>query len=178
MTSIIVAQWRHMDVSGFEKYNWIIWTTFTLEMYGGSEAAATNRRYDCVITKCTQIARFMGPIWGPPGSCRPQMGPMLAPWILLSGWRDHSKIRKWRKWENVLNSLTYICVGSLTITGSDNGFLPGRRQAIIWTIAGILFIGPLGTNFSAILIEFFHSRKCVWKCCPWNGGHFVSASMC
>ena len=26
----------------------------------------------------------MGPTWGPPGSCRPQMGPMLAPWILLS----------------------------------------------------------------------------------------------
>ena len=27
----------------------------------------------------------MGLIWGPPGSCRPQMGPMLAPWTLLSG---------------------------------------------------------------------------------------------
>ena len=33
-----------------------------------------------------QIAKFMGPTWGPPGSCRPQMGPMLAPWTLLSGW--------------------------------------------------------------------------------------------
>ena len=32
-----------------------------------------------------QISKFMGPTWGPPGSCRPQMGPMLAPWILLSG---------------------------------------------------------------------------------------------
>ena len=32
-----------------------------------------------------QIAKFMGPTWGPPGSCRPQMGPMLAPWTLLSG---------------------------------------------------------------------------------------------
>ena len=36
-------------------------------------------------TKHVQIARFMGPTWGPPGSCRPQMGPMLAPWTLLSG---------------------------------------------------------------------------------------------
>ena len=34
----------------------------------------------------TQIAKFMGPTWGPPGSCRPQMGPMLAPWTLLSGY--------------------------------------------------------------------------------------------
>ena len=33
----------------------------------------------------SQIANFMGPMWGPPGSCRPQMGPMLAPWTLLSG---------------------------------------------------------------------------------------------
>ena len=27
----------------------------------------------------------MGPAWGPPGSYRPQMCPMLAPWTLLSG---------------------------------------------------------------------------------------------
>ena len=31
------------------------------------------------------IARFMGPTWGPLGPCRPQMGPMLALWTLLSG---------------------------------------------------------------------------------------------
>ena len=33
----------------------------------------------------TQITKFMGPTWGPPGSCRSQMGPMLAPWTFLSG---------------------------------------------------------------------------------------------
>ena len=33
----------------------------------------------------TQIAKFMASTWAPPGSCRPQMGPMLAPWTLLSG---------------------------------------------------------------------------------------------
>ena len=33
----------------------------------------------------SQITRFMGPTWGPPGSCRPLMGPTLAPWTLLSG---------------------------------------------------------------------------------------------
>ena len=40
-----------------------------------------------------------------------------------------------------------------TIIGSDNGLSPGWRQAIIWTNAGILFIRPLGTNFSEIVIE-------------------------
>ena len=48
--------------------------------------------------------------------------------------------------------VTHICVNKLTIVGSDNGLSPGRRQAIIGTIAGILLIGPLGTNFSEILI--------------------------
>ena len=33
----------------------------------------------------SQIAKFIGPIWGPSGSCRPQMGPTLAPRTLLSG---------------------------------------------------------------------------------------------
>ena len=56
-----------------------------------------------------------------------------------------------------LNSLrpsdAYICVGNLTIIGSDNGLSPGRRQAITWTNVGILLIGHLGTNFSGMLIE-------------------------
>ena len=42
---------------------------------------------------------------------------------------------------------THICVGGLTIIGSDNG----RHQAIIWAIAGIFLTAPLGTNFSEIL---------------------------
>ena len=40
--------------------------------------------------------------------------------------------------------VTHICVGKTTIIG--------RRQAIIWTHAGILLITTLGTNFSEILI--------------------------
>ena len=48
---------------------------------------------------------------------------------------------------------THICLGKLTTIGSDNGLSPGRRLAIIWTIAGILLIGPLGTNFSENLIQ-------------------------
>ena len=47
--------------------------------------------------------------------------------------------------------VTHICVG-VTIIVSDNGLSPSRRQAITWTNARILLIGPLGTNFSEILI--------------------------
>ena len=48
----------------------------------------------------------------------------------------------------------HICVGNQTIISSDCSLSPGRRQAIIWTSAGILCTGPLGTNFSEILIGF------------------------
>ena len=49
--------------------------------------------------------------------------------------------------------VTHICISNLTTIGSINGLSPGRRQAITWTNAGISLIGPLGTNFSEILIE-------------------------
>ena len=50
------------------------------------------------------------------------------------------------------HSVTHICVGNLTNIGSDNGLSPGRRQAIIWTNAGVFLIESLGTNYSEILI--------------------------
>ena len=40
---------------------------------------------------------------------------------------------------------THICVGKRIIIGSENGLSPSRRQAIIWTNAGLLSIGPLRT---------------------------------
>ena len=60
---------------------------------------------------------------------------------------------------------------------SGNSLAPVRRQAIIWTDAGLLLLGPLGTNFSEIRIKIqfnLHSRKWFWKCLQ-NGGYFVSA---
>ena len=48
--------------------------------------------------------------------------------------------------------VTHICVNKLTIVVWDNGLSPERRQAIIWTNARILLIGPFSRNFSEILI--------------------------
>ena len=63
------------------------------------------------------------------------------------------------------------------------GSAPDRRQAIIWTNAGILLIELLWTNFSEILIEIykFAFKKMQLKMPSAkmrNGGHFVLASMC
>ena len=54
---------------------------------------------------------------------------------------------------------------SATIIGSDNVLSPGWRQAIICTNAGILLIGPQGTNFSEILIgiQTFSFKKMYLK---------------
>ena len=66
----------------------------------------------------------------------------------------------------------------LVIIGSDNGLLPDRRQAIIWTSDDLLSIGPQGTNFSKILIKVLKfSIKCIWKCHLQNGSHFIQGSM-
>ena len=71
-------------------------------------------------------------------------------WIVLTHW----------------GRVTHTCVGKLTTIDSDNGLSPGRRQAFIWTDAGILSIRPLGTNVSEILIgiQTFSCKKCTWIC--------------
>ena len=75
--------------------------------------------------------------------------------------------------------VTEICVSKPTIIGSDNGLSPGRRQAIIWTNAKVLWIGPMGINFNDILIEIysFSFTKMHLKM-SFGIDHFVSASMC
>ena len=76
--------------------------------------------------------------------------------------------------------VTHICVSKLNIIGSVNGLLPGRRQAIIWTNAGIMLIEPLRTKFSESFIEIhtlpfnkMHLKISYTKCRP-----FFAVSMC
>ena len=80
----------------------------------------------------------------------------VTSWVILANDLTH--------WGRV----THICVGNLTIIGSDNGLSPGRRQTIIWTNAGILSIGPLGTNFSEISIGI--------QTFPFRKMHFIMSS--
>ena len=68
---------------------------------------------------------------------------------------DWSVTRPLTHWGRV----THICVGNLTIIGSENGLSPGRRQAIIQTNAGRLLIVPLGTNVSDIFIGIQTFKK-------------------
>ena len=74
---------------------WIEYVTAKLNYRYSWQYCGTKHRAPVVsvsIHRClivtsitTQIAKFMEPTWGPPGSCRTQMGPMLAPWIYFQG---------------------------------------------------------------------------------------------
>ena len=82
---------------------------------------------------------------------------MLRLWkVCMSNQNPTNKVYQW-VWINLGASLTHwgrvthICVSKLTIVDSDDGLLPGRRQVIIRTNAGIWLIRALGTNFSKIL---------------------------
>ena len=88
---------------------------------------------------------------------------ILTPAEILSPWArcNRTFMLALTHWGRV----THICVVKLTIIGSDNGLAPGRCQAIIWTNDGMLSIGPLGTNFSEILIgiQTFSFKKMEFK---------------
>ena len=71
----------------------------------------------------------------------------------------------------------YIYVGKVTTIGSDYGLAPSSR---IWTIDRTLLIGPLGANFSEILIRIqtFSFKKMHLKLSSAKWRPFVSASIC
>ena len=92
----------------------------------------------------------------------------------------HAKMLWTYLWYLILTHWGWVmhtCIGNLTIIGSHNGLSPGRHQVIIWTNANILLIGPLGTNFSEILIQENAFENLVWimaailsrpQCVKWN----------
>ena len=58
------------------------------------------------------IIRFMGPTWGPSGANRTQVGPMSAPWTLLSGIPKNlrTKFSVSKLEQGVQSNLSYIFV--------------------------------------------------------------------
>ena len=74
MSGIPVTSHKHYAIS----YHWQLYCLFSSLF-----RLTTKKTSKLRIT--AHLAKFMRPTWSPPGSCRPQMGPMLAPWTLLSG---------------------------------------------------------------------------------------------
>ena len=138
-------------------------------VYSTVYSDADQRKHQSSASLALCVGNSPGPVNSPlKGPVMRKMFPfddviMQQPWLCYGNPLTH--------WGRV----THICVGKLTITGSDSDLSPGRRQVIIWTGAGILFIWPLGTNFpkSETLIETqrssfkkMHSKTPSAKCCP------------
>ena len=75
-------------------------------------------------------------------------------------WHNYASIRKdkaTQQWPSHRSKVTHICVGSLTIIGSDNDLSPSRLKAIDWTNVEILLIGLLGASFIFIKENAFEN---------------------
>ena len=63
--------------------------------------------------------------------------------------------------------LKHVCVGNLTIIGSDNGLAPtcSRQLAIIWTKCWNIVNWTLGNKLQGNFYQnkTFSFRKCIWK---------------
>ena len=105
------------------------------------------KRY--LYIKSSQIAKFMGATRGPPGSCRPQLAPMLAPWTLLSG------------------------MASVVIDAS----VPNRQMVMIQAICEkVWHFGVQAWNLVILIIaNGFRYGATQVSPCGQNGRHFVDA---
>ena len=62
-----------------------VWETIWQENNMSSTRSLSRAYYEAQSTGCVfPKTRFMGPTWGPSGAGGTQVGPMLAPWTLLS----------------------------------------------------------------------------------------------
>ena len=143
--------------------------------------------------KCTLIARFMGPIrtgprWDPCLPDRTQVGPMLAPWTLLSGylttlqWRHNESdgVSIHQPHDCLLNCLfkhSSKKTSKHRVTGlfDENSLMPGE------------FPAQRASNTKKVSIWWRHHEK-FWdvacypypslKCMDWNGELFMCSRGC
>ena len=102
--------------------------------------------------------------------------------LILLGWGQQViwPVRPYQAQLTHWGRVTHSCISKLNIISSDNGLSPGRRQAIILTNAGILLIGPLGTNFSEILIgiQTFSFKQNAFENVVWKKAAILSQPQC
>ena len=109
----------------------------------------TNGTYSNI----TQRARFMGPTWGPPGSWRPQMGPMLAPLICYLGASIRSNYCSVAHWTPASsNGLWYLVMQNCDLIKSLN-----KLHALLMYV--VLFLITIWTKYVYIHALLIRKRK-------------------
>ena len=111
----------------------------------------------------SQIAKFMGPTWDPPGTCRPQMGPILAPWTLLSGLLHNVAIQGMATGPNMAGEGPWTDCYNITY---DSGYVALCTAPRIDT--------SVTSSTAVISIEFMALEKCHLR----NGSHIRAMYQC
>ena len=118
----------------------------------------------CPLIRATQIAKFMGPTWGPPGSCRPQMGPMLSPWTLLSGYLLRRRYSQFIKAYNLMfheDTYRYMQTVWIVVYPIHLMIFILRRQNKQWRL---LKDAALCVIMLKKLTRTYHKKQ--WTCTP------------
>ena len=164
--------WRHNDHDGVSN-----------RQPHGCLLNSLFRRRSMKTSKLRVTGLCVGNSPGPVNS--PHKGPVTRKMLpfddVIMSWQQHIPTDKTAtKTLTHRGRVTHICVSNLTTMGSDKGLLPGQHQAIIRTNAGMLFIRPLETNFSGILVEIlifsFKNTRLKVSSAKWR--FFFSYSMC
>ena len=89
----------------------------------------------------------MGPTWGPPGSCQPQIGPMLTPWTLL--WRIPQDIECTVQW------LDNLCLN--IVEGQGPSDVGQRNQARYLYQLNLELAGGCCTEWQLLITHKLHT---------------------
>ena len=105
-----------------------------------------------------QITLFVGPTWGPPGSCRPQMGSVLATGVLLSGY-ERFRVRSLHR---INMHMILFCFGMVVLS-----FFHARCILYIILCIYILFhfsfILPIDGSMCNAFIPLLRQRFVTWS---------------
>ena len=89
------------------------------------------------------------------------------------------EVRSYNIWANIY-CLGCSLLGEISLwhrTVLTYCLLPSHYQNQCWLIVNWTFGNKLRWNSNWKFNHLLHSRKCIWKCCLQNGGHFVSMLM-
>ena len=82
----VSISWRHhVNPESWHLMCWIDGNTEEIRKKYFQHLQHWHGASNCIRQEPALVARFMTPTWGPSGSDRTQVGPMLATWTLLSG---------------------------------------------------------------------------------------------
>ena len=95
----------------------------------------------CETLTTSLIVRFMGPTWFPSGVDRTQVGPVLAPWTLLSGISKHASASKILAVYYGLEIYTVSCLHRCCVFS----LVPCKLQ-LITLLANFIFWQPIDST--------------------------------